>query len=134
MTVSIATIQRMVCAEFGINLIGLLAFRKAREFSRPRQVACYLAKELTTLSLPEIGRLFDRDHTTVQHAHKNIIRLLPTNPALAERVQRIREACIEADGPPAYPTTIPARVTRVTFSMNYPIPVNNGVSRETVVA
>src|SRR5207249_11514021 len=63
----------------------------ARAVARPRQVAMYLAKQLTTRSLPEIGRKFGgRDHTTVMHAVRKIEELTRTDPSLAEDVELLR--------------------------------------------
>ncbi|MBT6983497.1 MAG: chromosomal replication initiator protein DnaA, partial [Rhodospirillaceae bacterium] len=65
--------------------------RRARAVARPRQVAMYLAKQLTTRSLPEIGRKFGgRDHTTVMHAVKRIEELRQTDAALAEDIDLLR--------------------------------------------
>jgi chromosomal replication initiator protein len=59
--------------------------------ARPRQVAMYLAKQLTSRSLPEIGRKFGgRDHTTVIHAVKKIEELIELDSALAEDVELLR--------------------------------------------
>jgi chromosomal replication initiator protein len=59
--------------------------------ARPRQVAMYLAKQLTSRSLPEIGRKFGgRDHTTVIHAVKKIEELSASDTALAEDVELLR--------------------------------------------
>jgi chromosomal replication initiator protein len=65
--------------------------RRARVVARPRQVAMYLAKQLTSRSLPEIGRKFGgRDHTTVMHAVKKIEELAAIDRALAEDVELLR--------------------------------------------
>jgi chromosomal replication initiator protein len=65
--------------------------RRARVVARPRQVAMYLAKQLTSRSLPEIGRKFGgRDHTTVIHAVKKIDELIAADTALAEDVELLR--------------------------------------------
>ena len=58
------------------------ADRRARAVARPRQVAMYLAKAMTPKSLPEIGRRFRRDHTTVIHAIRQITKLRATDPDL----------------------------------------------------
>ena len=61
---------------FNIALSEMLSQRRSRPLARPRQIAMYLAKKMTTRSLPEIGRRFaNRDHTTVIHAVKTITRL-----------------------------------------------------------
>ena len=71
--VSIEEIQRAVADHYRIRLAEMTSARRAREVARPRQIAMYLAKQLTPRSLPEIGRRFGgRDHTTVIHAVKQI--------------------------------------------------------------
>ena len=73
---TIRTIQRAVCYRFDIKLADMLSERRTWSLVRPRQIAMYLAKELTGKSLPELGRRFgDRDHTTVLHAIRKIARL-----------------------------------------------------------
>lgn len=74
--ISIENIQRTVAEYYKLKLADLLAKTRTRSIARPRQMAMCLAKELTTLSLPEIGREFGgRDHTTVLHACKTIHKL-----------------------------------------------------------
>ncbi len=70
---TIDSIQRAAAKHFNISLDELLSKRRARAIARPRQIAMYLSKKLTTRSLPDIGRRFGgRDHTTVIHAIKRI--------------------------------------------------------------
>jgi chromosomal replication initiator protein len=89
--VTIDEIQRRVAEHFTIRLGEMTSDRRARAVARPRQVAMYLAKQLTTRSLPEIGRKFGgRDHTTVMHAVRKIEELKGTDPALAEDVELLR--------------------------------------------
>jgi chromosomal replication initiator protein len=89
--VTIDEIQRKVAEHFNIRLGEMTSDRRARAVARPRQVAMYLAKQLTTRSLPEIGRKFGgRDHTTVMHAVRKIEELKGTDPALAEDVELLR--------------------------------------------
>ncbi len=65
--------------------------RRARAVARPRQVAMYLAKQLTSRSLPEIGRKFGgRDHTTVMHALRKIDELRQQDIALSEDIELLR--------------------------------------------
>ncbi len=74
--VTIDSIQTIVCQFFKISKNEMLSARRSRYLVRPRQVAIYLAKLLTSKSLPEIGRSFsNRDHTTVIHSVKTIDRL-----------------------------------------------------------
>lgn len=74
--ITIDEIQRRVSEHFKIRQAEMVSARRAREVARPRQIAMYLAKQLTPRSLPEIGRKFGgRDHTTVIHAVRQIERL-----------------------------------------------------------
>jgi chromosomal replication initiator protein len=85
--VTIDEIQRRVAEHFNVKLIEMTSSRRARVVARPRQVAMYLAKQLTQRSLPEIGRKFGgRDHTTVMHAVRKIEELTRSDRALAEDV------------------------------------------------
>jgi chromosomal replication initiator protein len=85
--VTIDEIQRRVAEHFNIKLVEMTSSRRARIVARPRQVAMYLAKQLTQRSLPEIGRKFGgRDHTTVMHAVRKIEELTRSDRALAEDV------------------------------------------------
>ena len=89
--VTIDEIQKRVAEHFNIRLGEMTSDRRARAVARPRQVAMYLAKQLTTRSIPEIGRKFGgRDHTTVMHAVRKIEELKSTDPALAEDVELLR--------------------------------------------
>ena len=86
--ITIDEIQRNVCAHFNIKMTDMSSARRARAVARPRQVAMYLAKMLTSRSLPEIGRKFgNRDHTTVMHAVKKIEELRAIDPAINEDVE-----------------------------------------------
>ena len=83
--VTVDEIQRKVAEYFNIRLSDLLSARRARQVARPRQMAMYLAKQMTSKSLPEIGRQFGgRDHTTVMHAVKRIEELIRTDSTLAD--------------------------------------------------
>jgi chromosomal replication initiator protein len=89
--VTIEEIQKKVAQHFNIRLADMHSARRARNVARPRQVAMYLAKQLTTRSLPEIGRKFGgRDHTTVMHAVRRIEELRQTDASLAEDIDLLR--------------------------------------------
>ena len=89
--VTIEEIQRKVAEHYNIRLTDMSSARRARAVARPRQVAMYLAKQLTTRSLPEIGRRFgNRDHTTVMHAVSRISELMQSDSAFAEDVELLR--------------------------------------------
>jgi len=86
--VTIDEIQKKVAEHFNIKMAEMTSSRRARMVARPRQVAMYLAKQLTQRSLPEIGRKFGgRDHTTVMHAVRKIEELTRSDRALAEDVE-----------------------------------------------
>ena len=70
--VTIENIQKVVAEYYRIKVSDLKSKSRARSVTRPRQVAMALAKELTNRSLPEIGRAFDRDHTTVLNACREV--------------------------------------------------------------
>lgn len=89
--VSIEEIQKRVAEKWNIRLTDMSSARRARAVARPRQVAMYLAKQLTSRSLPEIGRMFgNRDHTTVMHAVSRINELMERDTAFAEEVELLR--------------------------------------------
>ncbi len=90
--VTIDEIQRRVCEHYKIRVTDMASPRRARNVARPRQVAMYLAKVLTSRSLPEIGRKFgNRDHTTVMHAVARIGELTERDPVFAEEVDLLRQ-------------------------------------------
>ncbi|MFQ5783694.1 MAG: chromosomal replication initiator protein DnaA [Alphaproteobacteria bacterium] len=89
--VTIEEIQKRVSEHFNVRVADMHSARRARAVARPRQVAMYLAKQLTSRSLPEIGRKFGgRDHTTVMHAVKKVEQLSETDAAFAEDVELLR--------------------------------------------
>ena len=91
--VTVHEIIRKVAEHYNIRINDMLSARRARAVSRPRQIAMYLAKNLTSKSLPEIGRSFGgRDHTTVIHAVKKIKELKATDSSIEEDVEMLRRA------------------------------------------
>jgi len=85
--VTVDMIQKTVAEHFALKQADLISERRARAVARPRQVAMWLAKQITTRSLPDIGRRFGgRDHTTVLHAVRRIEQLKAEDPALARDV------------------------------------------------
>ena len=88
---TIDEIQKAVATHFNIKVADMHSARRSRSVARPRQVAMYLAKQLTPRSLPEIGRMFGgRDHTTVIHAVRKVEELIAADPAIAEDVDLLR--------------------------------------------
>ena len=94
--VTVDKIQNVVSNYFNIGLSEMLSQRRSRPLARPRQVAMYLAKKLTTRSLPEIGRRFaNRDHTTVIHAVKTITRLSEQDDEMKKNINQIKAILLE---------------------------------------
>ncbi len=86
--VNIEEIQKKVSQHFNIKMSDMSSSRRSRTIARPRQIAMYLSKNLTSRSLPEIGRRFgDRDHTTVIHAVKKVEELRNKDDSFDEDVQ-----------------------------------------------
>ena len=84
---TIEEIQRKVAEHYNVRLSDMIGPKRLRTIARPRQVAMYLAKHLTTRSLPEIGRRFGgRDHTTIMHGIRKIDELMATDRQLAEDI------------------------------------------------
>jgi len=89
--VTIDNIQTLVCKYFKISKNEMLSSRRSRYLVRPRQVAIYLSKILTTKSLPEIGREFsNRDHTTVIHSVKTIEKLKSDNNEISNGISYLK--------------------------------------------
>ena len=89
--ISIDDIQKQVAAHFNIRVADMFSARRARQIARPRQIAMFLAKNLTSLSYPEIGRQFgNRDHTTIMHAVRKIEELMEADAGLADDVSLLK--------------------------------------------
>ena len=89
--VTIEEIQRKVAEHYNIRLSDMIGPKRLRAVARPRQVAMYLAKQLTPRSLPEIGRRFGgRDHTTILHGVKKIEELMATDSQLADDLAMLK--------------------------------------------
>jgi len=89
--ITVDKIQNVVSSYFNISLNDMLSQRRSRPLARPRQLAMYLAKKMTTRSLPEIGRRFsNRDHTTVIHAVKTITRLSEQDDEMKKNINQIK--------------------------------------------
>ncbi|HEY0275545.1 MAG TPA: chromosomal replication initiator protein DnaA [Paenirhodobacter sp.] len=89
--VTIEEIQRKVAEHYNVRLSDMIGPKRLRTIARPRQVAMYLSKNLTTRSLPEIGRRFGgRDHTTIMHGIRKIEELMIADHQLTEDVDLLR--------------------------------------------
>ena len=94
--VTVDKIQNTVSNYFNITLNDMLSQRRSRPLARPRQIAMFLAKKLTTRSLPEIGRRFaNRDHTTVIHAVKTITKLSEKDEEMKKNLIQIKSLLLE---------------------------------------
>ncbi len=90
--ITIQNIQKIVAEYFSIRVADLHSKRRNRNITRPRQIAMTLAKELTNMSLPEIGEAFGgRDHTTVLHACRKIVELLQQDAQMKEDYQNLQK-------------------------------------------
>ena len=89
--ITIEEIQKKVAEHFNIRLTDMHSPRRSRSVARPRQIAMYLAKSITSRSLPEIGRKFGgRDHTTVMHAVKKIEELKHNDTNFNEDIELLK--------------------------------------------
>ena len=94
--ITVDKIQNIVSNYFNIGLADMLSQRRSRPLARPRQIAMYLAKKMTSRSLPEIGRRFaNRDHTTVIHAVKTITRLSEQDDEMKKNISQIKSLLLE---------------------------------------
>ncbi|MDR2067422.1 MAG: chromosomal replication initiator protein DnaA [Holosporaceae bacterium] len=93
--VTIEEIQKKVAVHYAIKLSDMFSPRRARQLALPRQIAMYLAKKLTTLSLPEIGKSFGgKNHTTVLHAVKKINKLIDSDNSVSEDIKLLTHILI----------------------------------------
>lgn len=103
---TIASIQRAVCDEFGVEMLDLLSSRRTRQVVRPRQIAMYLARRMTHRSMPTIGHMFGgRDHTTAIYAVTTVARLRKSDPAVDKAINAIIEK-INAGNPETVTSSI----------------------------
>ncbi|WP_458791926.1 chromosomal replication initiator protein DnaA [Yoonia sp. MH D7] len=94
--VTVEEIQRKVSEHYNIRLSEMIGPKRVRNYARPRQMAMYLAKHMTSRSLPEIGRRFGgRDHTTVMHGVKRIEELKAIDSQIADDLELLRRALEE---------------------------------------
>ena len=94
--ITVDKIQNKVSNYYNITLSEMLSQRRSRPLARPRQIAMYLSKKMTTRSLPEIGRRFaNRDHTTVIHAVKTITRLSEKDEEMKKNISHIKALLLE---------------------------------------
>lgn len=91
--ITIEDIQKKVCDYFNVKISDMLSERRSQVIAKPRQIAMFLCKTLTTKSLPEIGRKFgNRDHTTVMHSIKKIDDLLMSDRQVSNDVEILKRS------------------------------------------
>ena len=91
--ITVEEIQRKVSEHYNIRLSDMIGPKRLRTYARPRQIAMFLSKQLTSRSLPEIGRRFGgRDHTTVMHGVRRIEELRTQDGQIAEDLEMLRRA------------------------------------------
>ena len=89
--VTIEEIQRKVSEHYNIRLSDMIGPKRVRTIARPRQIAMFLCKQMTTRSLPEIGRRFGgRDHTTIMHGVRKIEELRASDSQISEDLELLR--------------------------------------------
>src|SRR5699024_1841 len=90
--ITVQAIQEIVAEKYNIKLEDFAARKRTRSIAFPRQIAMYLSRQLTDLSLPKIGEKFGgRDHTTVIHAHDKITEMVESDSALQKDIEEIKE-------------------------------------------
>ncbi len=91
--ITVEEIQRTVAEHYNIRMSDMIGPKRVRTLARPRQIAMFLSKRLTTRSLPEIGRRFGgRDHTTVMHGVKRIESLMAQDSQMADDIEILRRS------------------------------------------
>lgn len=95
-TISVERIQKVVAEYFNLRIEDMKAKKRTKAVAHPRQIAMYLCRELTDLSLPKIGEKFGgRDHTTVMHAQEKIAKDIKNNPSIAQQIEAIKKILLE---------------------------------------
>lgn len=87
--IKVDDIQRIIADEYGISVDDIKSKQRSERFAFPRQVAIYITCELTDMSLPDIGKFFNKDHSTIIHARDKIKQYLNNDPFFSEKVNNI---------------------------------------------
>jgi len=107
---SVAAIQGAVCSVLNVSQSTLLSSSRRAAVSRARQIAMYLSREMTPLSLADIARQFDRDHTTILHAIRAVSARAATDADVSDTIHRVRE--LLGTEPPDTPVLSPTSFSR----------------------
>ena len=88
--------KRQVANYYSITVDDLIRPTRRREIAVPRQIAMYITRDLTNLSLPQIGQVFgNRDHTTVLHGCNQIANAIKNDPSMASVVNDLKEIIVD---------------------------------------
>ena len=87
--ITMEMIERIVCTHFKVTSEDIRSSKRSNDIAYPRQIAMYLCHELTEVSWPTIGGFFNRDHSTVIHAHKKIQNLTDSDPATKALIESL---------------------------------------------
>ncbi|MGC9071070.1 MAG: helix-turn-helix domain-containing protein, partial [Elusimicrobiales bacterium] len=87
--ITIEDIQEVVAQEYGISIDELMSKQRREKLVFPRHIAIYLAHELTDMSWTDIGKAFDKDHSTAIHASDKIKSMISNDPFFAEAINKI---------------------------------------------
>ena len=94
--VSVDEIQKKVASHYLIKVADMFSARRSRQIARPRQIAMYLAKNLTSMSYPEIGKRFgNRDHTTIMHAVRKIEELMEQDASMCDDINLLKSLLVD---------------------------------------
>ncbi len=95
-TVDIPLIKNTVCAKYNINVQDMESSKRKKDIAHPRQIAMYLCRELTEISLPKIGKEFgNRDHTTVMHAVNKISEEIRKNSEFKTEIEKLKRSILD---------------------------------------
>src|SRR5699024_9893683 len=90
--ITVKVVQKYICEKYEVTVDEMLSKKRTKSIAYPRQLAMYISRELTDLSLPKIGQEFGgRDHTTVIHAHKKITELMKTDQDVLTEINQYLE-------------------------------------------
>jgi chromosomal replication initiator protein len=88
---TVTAIQEAVCSDLGVSRAAMLSTTRTASVSKARQIAMYMAREMTNLSLADIAREFGRDHTTILHATRAVSARASADAAVSDTIHRVRE-------------------------------------------
>lgn len=94
MNPTVRQIKYVTALHFAVDLAAMNSQTREKKVARPRQVAMYLSRKLTTRSYPQIGRAFDRDHTTILHGVRQTMRRIAKYPKYAAYIEQVEQGVL----------------------------------------